>query len=91
MMGIPISGVSYVYGDNMSVIHNTSKPESTLKEKSNVITYHAVCKSMAIGETLTGQIRSEDNPEGLLSKIVTGNKFGHLALLVLYVINDGDT
>ena len=32
MMGVPISGASYIYGDNISVIHNTSKPESTLKK-----------------------------------------------------------
>ena len=25
MMGIPISGPSYIYGDNMPVIHNTSR------------------------------------------------------------------
>ena len=35
MMGVPISGPSYVYGDNMSVIHNMQMPESTLKKKSN--------------------------------------------------------
>ena len=32
MMGCDVSGPSYIYGDNMSVIHNTSKPESVLKE-----------------------------------------------------------
>ena len=37
MMGIPISGPSYVYGDNMSVVTNASRPESTLKKKSNSI------------------------------------------------------
>jgi hypothetical protein len=31
MMGVPIAGPTYVYGDNMSVIHNTQQPESTLK------------------------------------------------------------
>ena len=41
MMGIPISGPIYAYGDNMSVIHNTQRPESTLKKKSNSIAYHA--------------------------------------------------
>ena len=56
MMGITISGASYVYGDNMSVIHNTSKPRSSLKKNSNAIAYHAVCKSMPVGETLTGHI-----------------------------------
>ncbi|KAL7530823.1 hypothetical protein ACHAXR_003692 [Thalassiosira sp. AJA248-18] len=33
MMGVPISGPSFTYGDNMSVIHNTQRPESTLKKK----------------------------------------------------------
>ena len=28
MMGVSIDGPSYIYGDNMSVINNTSKPES---------------------------------------------------------------
>ena len=34
MVGIPLSGCSYVYGDNTSVIHNTQRPESTLKKMS---------------------------------------------------------
>ena len=33
MMGVGIDGPTYVYGDNMSVIHNTSTPESVLKKK----------------------------------------------------------
>ena len=42
MMGVPISGPSYIYGDNMSVIHNNWRPESSLNKKSNCICYHAV-------------------------------------------------
>jgi hypothetical protein len=34
MMGVPISGPNYVFCDNMSVVHNTQRPESTLKKKS---------------------------------------------------------
>ena len=37
MMGVPITGPTYAYGDNMSVIHNTQRPESTLRKKSNEI------------------------------------------------------
>ena len=33
MMGVFIDGSTYVYGDNMSVIFNTSQPESQLKKK----------------------------------------------------------
>ena len=91
MMGIPISGASYVYKGNMSVIHNTSKSELTLKKKCNAISYHAICKSMAMRETLTGHTRSENNPVDLLTKIVTGHKCKHLVSLLLYDIYGGDT
>ena len=49
IMGVQISGSTYVYGDNMSVIHNTQLPESTLRKKSNSICYHAVHESVALG------------------------------------------
>ena len=70
MMGIPISGASYVYGDKMLFIYNTSNPQSTLKKKCNSIDYHAICESVAMEESLTGHIRSGDNPDNLLTKVV---------------------
>jgi hypothetical protein len=42
MMEVSISGPSYIYRDNMSVIHNTQWPELTLKKKSNSVCYHAM-------------------------------------------------
>ena len=42
MMSGPLDGPTYVYGDNMSAIHITQRPESTLNKKSNSICYHAV-------------------------------------------------
>ena len=65
-MDISISGASDAYGSNVLVINNTLKPESTLKKKCNTIAYHAVCASVGMGQTLTGHIRSEDNPADLL-------------------------
>ena len=61
MIGIPTSGALYVYGDNILVIHNTSKTELTLKKMFNAIAYDVIGKSMAMGETLTGHIKSESN------------------------------
>jgi hypothetical protein len=49
MMGVAIDGPTYIYGDNMSVVHNTQRPESVLKKKSNTICYHVVRESAAIG------------------------------------------
>jgi hypothetical protein len=37
MMGVALSGPTFVYGDNMPVVHNTQRPESVLKKKSNSI------------------------------------------------------
>jgi hypothetical protein len=44
-MGVTLSGTTFVYGVNMSVVQNTQQPESVLKKKSNSIIYHAVRES----------------------------------------------
>ena len=85
MMGVEITGPSYIYGDNMSVIHNTQRPESTLKKKSNSICYHAVRESVAMGESLTGHISTHENPADLATKIIPGGrKRDYLVSMILY-------
>ena len=44
IMGVPISGLSYIYGGIMLFIHNT------LKKKSHYIFYHSVLESVAMRE-----------------------------------------
>jgi hypothetical protein len=87
MMGIPIAGPTYIYGDNtMSVIHNTQRPELTLNKKSSSICYHYMRESVAMGESLTGHIRSEDNPADLCTKIMAGGgtKRDRLTEMILF-------
>jgi hypothetical protein len=72
MMGVRISGPSYIYGDNMLVIHNTQRPESMLKKKSNSICYHTVRESVAMGESLTGHIGTNKTLTTLLRKYCMG-------------------
>jgi hypothetical protein len=72
MMGVEISGPTYTYGDNMSVIHNTQRPDSTLKKKSNSICYHACREAVAMGEMLTTHIPTALNPADLATKIISG-------------------
>ena len=52
MMGVPVSGPSYVFSDNMSFVTNVSKPESTLRKKSYAICYHAEQVAIAMGKAL---------------------------------------
>ena len=72
MMGVPIARPTYTYGDNMSVIHNTQRPESMLRKKSNSICFHAVHEVVTMGELLTGHIQTMENPADLLTKVVVG-------------------
>jgi hypothetical protein len=91
MMGVPISGPSFIYGDNMSIIHNTQHPELTLKKKSNQICYHAVRESIAMGECLTSHISSQENPADLATKLIPGGqKWNYLVSKILYDIYDHD-
>ena len=89
MMGVRISGPTYIYGDNMSVIHNKQRPESTLRKKSNSICYHAVRESVEMGESLTGVIPTSENCADLVTKIITGGKKrDHLVGKLLFDIVD---
>jgi len=72
MMGVPLNTPAYVYADNMSVVHNTTKPESTLKKKSNAICYHAVREAVAMGEITVGHISTTDNVADLATKVLYG-------------------
>ncbi len=87
MMGIPLSGPTYVYGDNKSQVTNSSGPESTLKKKSNSICYHAILESVAMGETLLMHIRTGENLADFLTKTTSGAK---RRKLVSGVIHDSD-
>jgi hypothetical protein len=55
MIGIPVESHIYVYGDNQSVLANTTMPHSNLKKKSNAIAFHFVREGTARddGELLT--------------------------------------
>ncbi len=62
MMGVKIDRRNYIYGDNMSVIHNTQQPDSILKKKLSSICYHAICEFVTMGESLTTHIQTLENP-----------------------------
>ena len=42
MMGIPCDEPTYIYGDNQSVLANTTTTDSNMKNKSQSITYHFI-------------------------------------------------
>jgi hypothetical protein len=88
MMGVPLSGPTYIYGDNKSQVTNSSRPELTLKKRCNSIRYHAIRESVAMGETLLTHIRTGDNLADFLTKTTSGTKRRKLVSGVIYDIYD---
>jgi hypothetical protein len=86
MMGIPIDGPAYVYGDNMSVIHNTQRPESMLNKKSNSVCFHYARESVAMNECMTGHVPTKRNPADLCTKVIPGGQ--QRDYLVTYALYD---
>jgi hypothetical protein len=74
MIGIPLSGPTYIYGNNKSQVTSSSRPELTLKKKCNSICYHAIRESVAMGETLLMHIRTGENLADFLTKTTSGAK-----------------
>ena len=58
MMSIPVEGPTYIYGDNQSVLANTTIPGSTLKKKPQSIAYHFVCEGVARDEWRTSYVNT---------------------------------
>ena len=88
MMGIPLSGPNYVYGDNQCTITNSTRLESTLKKKNNSICYHTVRKSVAMNESLITHIPTADNLSDLMTKPTFGAKRRRLVGGLLFDIYD---
>jgi hypothetical protein len=88
MIGVLLSGPTYIYGDNKSQVTNSYRPESTLKKKCNSICYHAICESVAMGETLLMHIWTGDNLADFLTKTTSGAKHRKLVSGVVYDIYD---
>lgn len=74
MMGIPVTLPTYVFGDNQSVLANTTNPYSQLKKKSSSIAYHFVREGTARDEWRTTYLNTHYNPADMLTKSLSGGE-----------------
>jgi len=84
MMGIPCSGPAYIYGDNKSVLVNSSMPDSVLKKKSNSIAYNFVREGVAMKEWILSYVNTKENLADFLTKALIGEQRAKLIRRVLY-------
>ena len=88
MMGVPISGPPYIYGENMSVIHNTQRPESTLKKNCNYICYQDFVSLLRWLILYKVHVGTNKNSADLATKVLYGGKHGFYVSRLIYEIYD---
>jgi len=84
MMGITVDEPAFVFGDNQSVLANTTTPSSTLKKKSNAIAHHFVREGCARDKWRTTYINTNDNVADLLTKPLAGPKQSKFVGMLLH-------
>ena len=89
MLGIPCDEPTFVYGDNKSVLANTSVPASTLKKKMHSLSFHFVREGCARDEWRTAYVNTHMNFADLLTKpLPSGEKRNRFVRQFLYWINN---
>ena len=68
MLGVPLDGPSWMFGDNQSVITSSTIPHSTLSKRWNALSYHRVREAVASGILRFHFIESKQNPADILTK-----------------------
>ena len=78
-MVIPVDKPSFMFGDNQSVLANTSNPGSTIKNKSQSICFHFIHEGCAHDERRTDYVKTCENIAYLLRNIfLAGRSVGTL-------------
>ena len=72
MTGVPLDRPTHIKADNMSVIHNCSKPASTLKKKSVSIAYHYCRERIAGGVCSVTYVNTLENLADMFTKSQPG-------------------
>ena len=70
MLGVPLDGPTWMFGDNRSVLTSSNIPHSALSKRHNALVYHHVCKAIAAGILYFIFIEGIDNPADILTKFL---------------------
>jgi hypothetical protein len=68
MMGIPIDGPAWLFGDNQSVIISSTIPHSNLNKRHNALSYHRVREAIAAEIMYFLHMDGKYNPSDILTK-----------------------
>jgi len=84
MMGIPIEGPAWMFGDNQSVLISSTIPHSNLNKRHNALSYHRVREAIAAGIINFMHVEGKANPSDIMTKFLGWNKFWPLVQPLLF-------
>jgi hypothetical protein len=84
MMGIPIDGPAWAFGDNASVITSSTIPQSTLNKRHNALLYHRVRECVAAKILYLVHVDGKYNPSDILTKALGWVQFWPLVQPLLF-------
>jgi hypothetical protein len=84
MMGIPVDGPAWAFGDKASVITSSTIPLSTLNKRHNDLSYHHVCESIASKILYLVHVEGKYNPSDILTKAFGWSNFWPLVQPLLF-------
>jgi hypothetical protein len=84
MMGIPLDGPSWMFGDNASVITSSTIPHSTLNKRHNALSYHRVREALAAKIIYLLHVDGKVNPSDILTKPLGWVNFWPLIQPILF-------
>lgn len=68
MLGVPLKGLAYLFGDNLSFITSSTIAQSSLKKKHNTSACYHVREVFASGLVRFFHIHGKENPDNVLTK-----------------------
>jgi hypothetical protein len=74
MLGVPLDGPSWMFGDNKSVVTSSTLPHSTLSKRWNALSYHRIREAIAAGYIRYEHIPGVDNVADFLTKALVHAK-----------------
>ena len=91
MLGVPLDGPSWMFGDNLSVIQSSTIPSSSLKKRHNALCYHRVREAQACGVIRFCHIPGKDNPADICTKHMSSREwFPLMKPLIFWTWRDND-
>jgi hypothetical protein len=87
-LGVPVKGLSYMFGDNQAVVNNSVIPHSCLSKRHNALSYHRVREAIAAKIINFVWINGKNNPADIVSKHCSYPQIWHMLQAILFYSGD---